>query len=500
MKLRELLDQAGISAPGNPHDIDVTGVTDNSRAVQEGTVFVATRGTRTDSHVFVPDAIARGARAIVVEKEVRCPENVVSVRVPNSRHALGMLAHASLGNPSAGMLVLAVSGTNGKTTTTYILESILRKAGFNPGVIGTIEYRFAGQKVKAENTTPSAIQLASLFAQMRDSGIDAVAMEASSHAIDQERVSGIEFDVAALTNVTQDHLDYHNTMEEYALAKKRLFFDFLLRPKHKTRVSPPAAAFGIDNSFGRAFAEEFAGPQLSFGLTTDAAVRAEDVKLLPTGATFKVITPDEQFPLRSPLLGQFNVQNVLGAVATAKAAGLPIGKIIEGVETMSTVTGRFEQVDAGQPFTVIVDYAHTPDGLERVLQSAREMTRGRLITVFGCGGDRDNRKRPIMGRIAGNLSDLVFLTNDNPRTEDPAIIAEMALEGVHDSRLSRDRVLVQLDRREAIHAAIAAAREGDVVVIAGKGHEDYQILKNGTIHFDDREVAREALGNGASRP
>ena len=493
MKLRELLVEAGVAAPANVPDVEVTGVTDNSREVQPGSLFVALRGTRTDSHVFVPDAAARGAAAVIVGREIAAANGICQITVKDSAHALGMLAHTVRGNPSSDMLVIGVSGTNGKTTTTFIIESILREAGYNPGVIGTIEYRYAGKRIKASNTTPSAVMLASMMSEMREAGVNAVAMEVSSHAIAQERIAGIEFDVAALTNITQDHLDYHRTMEEYAAAKKRLYFDFLHRSKHKSLISEPVAVFGTDNSYGRDFAAEYRQRKLTFGLNSKADLHATDVEYLPKGARFKVNTGDEVLEIASPLLGQFNVQNVLGAIAAAKGAGLPNQAIVDGIRKMMPVAGRFEQVDCGQDFTVIVDYAHTPDGLERVLQSAREMTSGRIVTVFGCGGDRDSRKRPIMGRIAGNLSDFVVVTNDNPRTENPVTIADMALQGVQDSRLSRDRVQVILDRRDAIHSAIRLAHAGDIVVIAGKGHEDYQILNSETIHFDDREVAREML-------
>lgn len=493
MNLSELLTRAGLPAKPAVANQPVAGVTDDSRSVQSGWIFAAQRGVHVNGHHYVAAALERGALLAIVDEDVPGVDRERLIRVPDARDTLGLLAHAFHGDPSRLMLVIGVSGTNGKTTTTYVLEAILREAGYNPGVIGTIEYRYAGRREKAEHTTPSALLLASLFARMRDAGIDAVAMEVSSHAIDQQRASGIQFDIGIFTNISQDHLDYHGTMEAYAAVKQRFYFDLLLRRKNKLEIRVPTAVFGIDNEYGARFAADFTGRELTFGLDRSADVRAEDIKYSAQGASFIARTSLGDLQINSPLLGQFNVTNVLGAIAAAQAAVIPAQAITAGIESLRPVAGRFEQVDCGQDFSVVVDYAHTPDGLERVLQSARAMTRGRIISVFGCGGDRDPGKRPKMGRIVGDLADHAILTNDNPRTEDPERIAKMALEGLRQSRIDMAEAEVILDRRAAIERAISLARTGDFVLIAGKGHEDYQILNTGTIHFDDREIAGEVL-------
>lgn len=492
IRLSVLLRDAGIAMP-DARDAKIDQVTDDSRKVKPGTLFVATAGTRVDGHQYVADAVERGAAAAVIQKDVPVPNGVTGIKVSDSREALGCLAHAFYGNPSQEMLVLGISGTNGKTTTTYLLESILREAGYNPGVIGTIEYRYAGRTETAVNTTPSSIELARLFSEMRRAGINAVAMEVSSHAIDQRRIAGIEFDGGILTNITQDHLDYHGTMEIYAAAKRAFYFDDLLRPKRGKLKPEPVAAFNADDPRGVQFYDAFPGKKISFGSTQGAGLHLHKTQLTLTGTAIEAQYAGEPLHIQTSLVGMFNVMNVLGAVALTMTMGFPLEQIKIGILKVGAVPGRFEKVDCGQNFLVIVDYAHTPDALERVLTNARRLTHGRLITVFGCGGDRDNAKRPIMGKLAGDLSDHVVVTNDNPRTEDPERISAMVIGGVKDSALTSGQWDVVLDRKLAIQRALELAREGDTVVIAGKGHEDYQILNSGKIHFDDREAAREWL-------
>jgi UDP-N-acetylmuramoyl-L-alanyl-D-glutamate--2,6-diaminopimelate ligase len=491
--LEDLFWEAGLPAPAGCGDVRVTGVTDNSQKVLPGNIFVATHGGRTDSHLFISDAVEAGAAVIIAEREIPEYRNTVTLCVDDSRDALGRLAHSFAGNPSRDMLVFGVSGTNGKTTTTYLLESILKAAGFNPGVVGTIEYRYAGRVVKAVHTTPSALHLAEFFAEMRAAGVNAVAMEVSSHAVDQRRISGIEFDIGVLTNITQDHLDYHKTMEAYAAAKHAFYFDFLLRPKMGRKRPAPAAVFNVDDDWSARFADEFPGRKLTFGVGQRADVRVEEAGFEPAGTSIRANCSGAPLDLQSRLLGTFNVSNVLGAVAAGMAADVSANEIAAGISNLEKVPGRFEQVYVGQEFFVLVDYAHTPDALERVLVNARTMTKGRIITVFGCGGDRDKGKRPIMGRIAGDRSDIAILTNDNPRTESPEAIATMVMAGLEQSSITRQNVEMILDRRAAIGRAVDLAQKGDLVMIAGKGHEDYQILGHETIHFDDREVAREFL-------
>ena len=501
MPLSKLFHAAGIEVQlPEGRDPLIKAVSDNSRLVETGSLFVATRGSQTDSHLFISDAVERGVAAVVVERDTPDYDGVVVVRVDDSRDALGRLAHAYYGNPTADMLVFGVSGTNGKTTTTYLIESILTAAGYKPGVIGTIEARYNGKHFPAANTTPTALQLAALLADMKSAGVNAVAMEASSHAMDQRRISGIQFDCALLTNITQDHLDYHGTMEAYAEAKRLLYADHLLRPKTGSHRRPvPTAIFNSDDETGQAFAEAFPGAKVTFGLEAGADVHARDVTFKPSGVTFTVHTESGVFEVESRLLGMFNVQNILGALAAALAMGLPREQVLAGIRALENVRGRFEVVDAGQPFTVVVDYAHTPDALERIIINAREMTTGRVITVFGCGGDRDNSKRPIMGCTAATLSDLAIVTSDNPRTEDPVKIAAMVMDGVRQAGVAEERSRMILDRRSAIGDAISTAQAGDIVVIAGKGHEDYQILGTEKIHFDDVEVAREFLAARGQR-
>ncbi len=494
LKLSELLETAGVKGEVSGGDPIVTGVNDDSRKVEPGQVFVATRGVKVDSHLFVSDTVDRGAAAIVTEQPLSSYSGVAIVQVKDSRDALGRLAHAALGNPSQDMLVLGVTGTNGKTTSAYLLEAMLTAAGYNAGVLGTIEYRYAGKAVEASNTTPSATQLAQLFADMKQAGVNAVAMELSSHAADQRRISGIKLDGCIITNITQDHLDYHGTMENYAAAKKLVFTDYLQRSR-RHGGEPPVAILNVDDPTVRTFHKDLPGRVLTVGVEQPADYRAKSIKFSPNETTFSMEMADAVVELRTHLVGMYNVQNVLGAVALAHSAGLPLDAIRNGLDALEVVPGRLEPVREGQPFLVVVDYAHTPDALERVLANAREMTTGQLIAVFGCGGDRDPGKRPLMGKAAGELADKVIVTNDNPRTEDPEFIAAGVLEGIKASGISDNNFTLQLDRREAIRYAIQLAQPGDVVVIAGKGHEDYQILGQEKVHFDDREEARNFLRN-----
>lgn len=494
-KLSELLEDAGLPAlPKGVQNPIVTGVADDTRRIEPGNIFVATQGTTVDSHAFISDAVDRGAVAVVVEKPTPAYGDRPILQVADSRDALGRLVHSAAGNPSRRMLVVGVTGTNGKTTSTFLMEAILRAAGYDPGVIGTIEYRFGDVRREAANTTPTAVQLANLFAEMRDAGVNAVIMECSSHAADQRRISGIEFDGCIFTNLTQDHLDYHGTMEAYAAAKQLLFNDYLLRRSASPGKKPPAAAFNMDDPWGMRYATGFRGSRMiNYGVEGTPDLKASDIEMSGSSTTFTAHYCGRELPVRTNLVGQFNVYNALGCMAVALALDLPEEAILAGLANLTAVPGRLEQVQAGQKFLVLVDYAHTPDALERVLVNSRKMTSGRLIVVFGCGGDRDNTKRPIMGKAAGELADYVVVTNDNPRTEDPELIADMIMEGVTDSGLQNGSVQRILDRRAAIEHALSQATEGDVVVIAGKGHEDYQILGHEKIHFDDREVAREFL-------
>lgn len=497
LKLSELLTLAGVAGELTGGDPQVSGIAEDSRRVEPGQVFVATRGVRSDSHLFISDAVELGAVAVVCEQPVAPYPGVAILRVADSRDALGRLAHAFAGNPSKDMLVIGVTGTNGKTTSTYVLESLLLAAGYNVGVLGTIEYRFAGQRLEAANTTPSAPQLARIFSQMKDAGVNAVALEVSSHAAHQRRISGIEFDGCVFTNITQDHLDYHGSMEEYAAAKLEIFTDFLQRSS-KQRPGAPVAILNIDDARIAALRDQIPGHVKTIAMDQPADYQARDIRFSSSSTSFKVAMGQTEIDLSTHLVGRYNVMNVLGAVAVTHSLGLPLEPIRDGLAALDVVPGRLETVREGQDFLVLVDYAHTPDALERVLENARQMTDKRVIVVFGCGGDRDPGKRPLMGQAAAELADVVVVTSDNPRTENPARIIDHVLQGAEKSSKPGGQLTVLEDRRAAIAYAIDLAEAGDVVVIAGKGHEDYQILGTEKVHFDDREEARKFLRNKCS--
>jgi UDP-N-acetylmuramoyl-L-alanyl-D-glutamate--2,6-diaminopimelate ligase len=491
--LRELLHEAGYDPDLCPSPLDrlITGVTDNSRRVLPGNIFVAIQGSRADGHLFLSDAVECGAAALIVEREIPAYPGVLIICVPDTRDALALLSHAYYGNPSRDKLLIGVTGTNGKTTTTYILRSCLQAAGIPTGLIGTIQNDEGDGIVKAQNTTPSALSLARMFARMGQNGLRGAVMEVSSHAIQQKRILGSEFKAGVFTNLTQDHLDYHGTMEAYREAKWRFFEDYIA---HNSGV----AAFNMEDETGRMFAGMFKGEQATYGMRDGVDVRPERCQLSPRGTRIILNLRGEQREICTGLVGRFNVMNILAASAGALAAGIQPDAIAEGISRMKPIPGRFELVDRGQPFAVIVDYAHTPDALARILSSALDFSPRRIITVFGCGGDRDRNKRPLMAMAVGqsmqrNEEDYAIITNDNPRSEDPAEIARQAESGLLRLRIANERYDIILDRREAIRRALSLAGEGDIVIIAGKGHEDYQIIGGNTLHFDDREAAREIL-------
>ena len=457
-------------------DAVVGDVIFDSREVIPGALFCCVPGAIEDGHAYAARAVAAGAAALLVERwldDVAAPQ----VRVPSVREAMGPVAAVVFGHPAAALTMAGITGTNGKTTTTYLLESIWRAAGVRPGVIGTTGARVDGEPIPLARTTPEAPDLHRLLARMREADVGGVAMEVSSHALVQHRVGGVTFDVAAFTNLSQDHLDFHPSMEEYFAAKASLF----------TPGRAAHAVVNIDDAWGRRLLVDPALPTTTYGLDRAADVRAADVSSTVEGLTFTV----DGVGFRSRLRGAFNVSNCLAAIAAARALGIELEVAAEGLAAVPGVPGRVEPIDAGQDFLVVVDYAHTPDSIRSVLQAARPLVSGRLIVVFGCGGDRDRAKRPLMGAVATSLADLTVLTSDNPRSEDPlAVIADIergAREGGGD-------FVVEPDRRAAIGMAVERAARGDVVVIAGKGHEPYQEIEGDMIAFDDREVAREALG------
>jgi len=490
--LADLLDVLPARTVEGPLPPAIRGLTDDSRRVTAGSCFVAVRGIRVDGHRFIPQAVERGAQAIVAEPPDPLPGRLVGrILVPDTRRALPHLAGAYFGHPSRALTVVGVTGTNGKTTTSYLVEALLRARGLETGVIGTIQYVVRGVARTAGQTTPEALELQGLLAEMVAAGAGGVAMEVSSHALEQRRVDGIAFDVAVFTNLTQDHLDFHGTMERYAEAKGRLFFELLADGGKPGATAVLNADDPVGAGWSRRLASERGVRVLGFGLGAGHAVRPRHFTSGADGIRLEAETPAGIVALASPLIGEHNVMNLLGAVATGVALGLPPATIGPALGAVASVPGRFERVDAGQDFLVVVDYAHTPDALQRVLETARRLTPGRLGVVFGAGGDRDRRKRPIMGRIAAALADRVWLTSDNPRSEDPgAIIREISVGVVPPPP---GGYTSDPDRRAVIRDALGWARAGDTLVVAGKGHETYQILAAEVLPFDDRLVVREIL-------
>ena len=489
MTFQQLLDGAEVLAQhGDP---SVSGVEYDSRRVKPGCVFVAMHGETSDGNQFIDKAIQAGAVAVVTDSPAEKPrEGVAWALVPHGRRVLARLSANFYKRPAERIAITGITGTNGKSTTAFLVESILTAAGRKSALIGTIEYHVAGHVYPAPHTTPEALELAKLFNQALGLGATDAVMEVSSHALAQERVFGVPFDVAVFTNLTRDHLDYHKTMEEYFAAKRALFEGCGTYP-------PRVAVTNLDDEYGAKLAE-FSRKRSSVVITYGwerGDFRAEHVDITPRGTRFDMISPQGRIAFFSPLIGRVNVYNILAATAACYARGCPAEALARGVEALTHVPGRFERVDCGQPFTVVVDYAHTDDALRNLTALAREfVSRGggtaRVVTVFGCGGDRDRAKRPLMGEAAGRGSDFVVLTSDNPRSEDPLAIINDALVGLQKSGV---KYSVEADRRKAIVLAIAQARPGDIVLLAGKGHEKMQVTREGSNPFDDVAVARETL-------
>lgn len=453
----------------------------DSGAVSANHLFFCVRGATADGHDFADAAVTGGATALCVERAL--PVEVPQIVVGDARRAMGRIAAAFFGSPAEQLLVLGVTGTNGKTTTAFLLDAILRADGRTTGLIGTIETRVADRVKAGVRTTPESVDLQRLFAEMRAEGVDSVAMEVTSHALVLHRVEGVRFQAVGFTNLSQDHLDFHAGMEDYFVAKASLF-----DPSRSER-----GAVNADDPYGRRLLVSPSIPCVAFGSTNDADVRVTEVSSTPTGTSFTITTSKGDVPVETGLIGSFNISNCVAAAAISLQAGIGLDAIEVGLRSLRAVPGRFESIDAGQPFSVVVDYAHTPDSLDNVLRAARGITReARVICVFGCGGDRDRGKRPLMGAVAAGLADVVVVTSDNPRSEDPHAIIDQILEGVIANDADGPDVVTP-DRSEAIHAALESARPGDVVVIAGKGHETGQQFADRTIPFDDRRVARAAL-------
>ncbi len=480
MKIKELL--RGVeykSCSPFPGDIEIRGIACDSKAVNKDYLFVAVPGTKTDGHKFVNEAVERGAVAVVIEREIPLDDGIAGICVKDSRTALARIANEFYGRPAEKLRCIGITGTNGKTTISYLMDSIVSAAGHKAGLIGTINYRIGERIIPATNTTPGPVELYNFMDKMLQNSIDHLVMEVSSHSLDQRRVEGIDFAAAIFTNLTGDHLDYHKTMDEYFDAKAKLFEGL------------GSGSYGIintDDEWGRKLLRRSKGRIMTYGTKQGADFLTGGIRLSLSGAAFAINTPKGQIKIDTKLIGLHNVYNILAAVAAGAALDFPLEAVKRGVENVRAVPGRLEAIDCGQPFKVFVDYAHTDDALHNVLSALRPLIPGRMIVVFGCGGDRDKTKRPRMGKVAGSLADLVIVTSDNPRGEDPKTITDEIAAGIETKNYT-----VVTDRAEAIRRSLSEAHDGDCVLIAGKGHETYQVLKNTTVAFDDREIARKIL-------
>ncbi len=494
MRLRQLID--GITAHDfqGDADVEISGIAYDSRSVRPGSLFVALKGHTQDGHDFIRDAISKGAAAVISESAFpfrgsRHTEKVAIIQVPDSRDALSRLAVRFFEMPFKTMNLIGITGTNGKTTTAYLLESILIAAGKRPGVIGTINYRFSGHVQEAPVTTPESLDLMQTLRSMADSAVTDVVMEVSSHSLDQGRVRDCPFQVAIFTNISRDHLDYHRSMEAYFEAKARLFRSF----PEKGAGGPVQAVINADDPKGHDLIKLTDARVITYGMGEECDVRADTVNVSQAGLTARLITPQGEVEIVSPLIGAFDIYNIMAAAGGALSIGIDLESICSGLKRLKGVPGRLEFIKNRRGLALVVDYAHTPDALLKALEAVRLLTDGRVITVFGCGGDRDRGKRGEMGRIAGIRSDRVIITSDNPRMEDPAAIAGQIEAGVIESGV-KDYVL-ELDRKKAIQRAVQTAHNGDLILIAGKGHEDYQIIGREKRAFDDRLVAAEAAND-----
>lgn len=486
MKLSQLLQSLSALEVEGSLDREITGLAYDSRRVTQGTVFVALRGQNTDGHTYINDAIDRGAVAIICERNGFSSARATKIVVTDARETMGHAATAFYGNPSAKLKVIGVTGTNGKTTVSFLVKEMLQAAGIKTGLLGTIRYEIGDRVIPAARTTPEALEIQQMLAQMVRAGCEACVMEVSSHALDQKRTLGVEFDVAIFTNLTQDHLDYHGTMDGYFAAKMKLFTALHHGEKHG------AAVINIDDAYGeRLHREGDVAVKLTYGLGQSAQLRASDIELHQDRTTFSIETNGEKLKCEMPLIGRYNIYNALAAVGAGLTLDLDIKLLRKALKKMAPVPGRLERVSAKEPFNVFVDYAHTSDALEQVLKTVREVTKGRLLLLFGCGGSRDVGKRAKMGEVAAKYADYSLVTNDNPRRESPSQIAGQIQRGYREVR--PDSFGMELDRRRAIEDIVNMAQPGDTVLIAGKGHETYQEFDDTVIPFDDRVIARDAL-------
>lgn len=483
MKLNDLLQPLLFAKKTSPDNPFITSIEMDSREVTKGSLFICIKGYTVDGHDFVPQAIKNGASAILAEKEVDAAIPVIIVR--DTKRAMAILANYYYNHPTKKLALIGVTGTNGKTTITHLIEKVLMDNGKKTGLIGTMYTKIGDETYETKNTTPESLALQKTFDDMIKKSVEAVVMEVSSHALHLGRVRGCDFNIAVFSNLTPDHLDYHKTMEDYRNAKGLLFAQLgnTYDPDNKK-----IAILNNDDPATQEYDKMTTAPIITYGIERESDIMAKSIIITAKGTSFQLVTSDVYVPVELKLVGKFSVYNALAAIATCMAYGIPVQNIIKSLEEVEGVAGRFETVDAGQAFSVIVDYAHTPDSLENVLKTVKEFAKGKVICVIGCGGDRDRTKRPLMANIATSEADIAIFTSDNPRTEDPLAILEEMEQGVDGEGYK-----TIADRRKAIFAAIDLAKEDDVVVIAGKGHETYQIVGKEVFNFDDRLVAREAI-------
>lgn len=493
--IAELIAKTSVLSVEGSQDTEILDVTADSRKVGKGFLFICLPGAHVDGHSFVPTAVEKGAAAIVASEKVEVPAGVAVIYVKDTRKAMEDMVPFFFDDPSRKMRMIALTGTNGKTTTTHIVAYILHHAGFKTGVIGTIHALIGDKELPTHNTTPDVIDLQRLLWQMVQEHVTHVCMEVSSHSLVLGRVAGCEFDTAVFTNLTEDHLDFHKTMDNYAKAKSILFH--MISAKGQTKGNKNAWV-NVDDPYAHVMTDavdQDVADLYGYGMNKETDLYGHDSRFTGKSSAFQLDFQGKTYDIATRLAGRFNMYNAMGAIGAALSEGVSMETIVDALKTFQSVPGRFELIDEGQPFGVVVDYAHTPDGLEKILTTAREITKGRVIVVFGCGGDRDKMKRPIMGRIAARLADVAIVTSDNPRTEDPDTIVKEVAAGVEEVKKEKPSLTyeIHVDRRTAIQRAMAIAKDEDIILIAGKGHEDYQILKDRTIHFDDREEARKAL-------
>ncbi len=483
MKLSAVLRGIDIVSYRGKMDMEISNIAYDSRKVTEGSLFICIRGFQLDGHDYAKSAIEKGASAILVDKDIYI-EGANVIRVNDTRTTMPLLAAAFYNYPTKILKLVGITGTNGKTTTSFLVRSILDANRSRSGLIGTIAAKLGNKTIDSVRTTPEAIDLQGLFREMTDEGLEYAVMEVSSHSLELKRVDGCDFKIGIFTNLTQDHLDFHKNFDNYREAKKKLFYK-----------TSGYNIINADDEHGRIIINDIKKLKtrlLTYAIDREADIRAEDVEYDEKGVSFKLVTPDYSIHIENSIPGRFSVYNCLAAAAAAYTLGIDKDIIREGLASIRNVPGRSEVVQINKPYTVIIDYAHSPDSLENILKAVRQYTRGRIITLFGCGGNREKEKRPIMGELAGRMSDYCVITSDNPRSEEPLDIIEQVEAGM--KKTDCDYICIE-NRRDAIKYALAVAREGDVVLLAGKGHETYQELKDGKIHFDEKEVVHELVAN-----